>query len=55
MNPASSKQRSMDEYYPGSVRIKMIWVGDKQVPARRKDWAKVMDREKNRARCLEKR
>ena len=55
MNPVRSKQRSLDEYHPGSVRVKMIWVGDRQVPVLRKDWKKVIDREKKRARCLEKR
>ena len=51
MTPLSSKQRSLDEYYPNSAPIvKLTIINDMIVPVSRKNWKKQLEREKRRIR-----
>ena len=48
MNPASSKQRSLNEYYPGSVRVKYVYQHGMMVPVRRELHKKVLEKDRRR-------
>ena len=50
MNPARAKQRSLDEYYPGSVRVKLIFQHGMVVPVRRSMLKKTLERERSKVR-----
>ena len=48
MKPARAKQRSLDEYYPGSVRVKLVFQHGMVVPVRRKMHKKMLEKDRMR-------